>query len=341
MAALAFLADSANKKVRAVLIFTLFLFIALFSGMRGTVGQDTFSYINIYDSYSIDSISIWIFRLEPFFILLLDIHKRLFDSSGGFVFFISAVQSFLLWYATKNLKYRFAFILIYLFTYYLNFHFNVLRAGLALLLFLGAISIPKGRASLFLFIVAFLSHFSILIFTPLYFLLQGYKVKFINLFLLAVLSSIFLYLFGSYIIEKAYGYDVISDLSSVGFSTIPFMMFVLGGFFFIYYGRVRKDFFYAFSFFSIVYFFMGSIDILYRVSHMAFLVLLFVFFRGATSGKSLSSSPALIYMFVLSTWIAIGTWKLYVNELDHLAADPEGRGNPEYTYIPYEIRNFR
>jgi len=101
-----------SRLISRLLFFLFFLTLALFSGLRGTVGQDTYNYQLLYEMFGRDGFLSILSSLssEPLFVFLSVLHYSIFESFFLFVLFISFLQVILLAYATKGLYYRRMFL---------------------------------------------------------------------------------------------------------------------------------------------------------------------------------------------------------------------------------------
>lgn len=182
----------AKRLVKNQANWILFLVLAilwLFAGMRGAVGSDTPSYLNLYSILSTpESIFFSMLAKEPGFVALLALHKAIFDSEILYIIMMSFLQASLLYAVVRSSSNRYIFLLCYVLLFYLNFHFNITRAALATMLFLYGLSgnsIVARRAAL---VFAPLFHLSIL---PFYlFFLKDISIKRIALLFLAIIILI-------------------------------------------------------------------------------------------------------------------------------------------------------
>jgi hypothetical protein len=117
--------------------------LAAFAFLRGDVGTDTYTYHQQYfDFAAVDNDILRMLAIEPFFLLLI----KLLSSIGGlvglrpetlstaYVAVIALFQGWLLMLLVRRLRNPGLFLLFYSATFYLNFQFNILRAGTATLL---------------------------------------------------------------------------------------------------------------------------------------------------------------------------------------------------------------
>jgi EpsG-like putative glucosyltransferase len=328
-------AASTRGRLTECLSFLYFLLIVIFAGLRGDVGQDTYNYGDIYNNISDWNILLNL-KVEPVFAGLASLHKLIFNSTTGFLFSISLIQGALLYYSTRKLKYRWIFLLIYLYTFYLNFHFNVIRAGLALLFFLSSISTKNNKISSIFIIGSFLTHFSMVAFLPVYILLK--KADFKHIFSVLIIGTIFLTLMvfyaQDYLIEKIKIYGVFNDLK-LSFSFLSIAMISFGLFCFLVSGTVKYSILFTFFYFSVIFYLSNEVDIFYRLREPAFIILVFVFLDDSRfRTKKLEFKPYFIYLLFLVIWTTLQVWANNISEADAISGS--GIGKKEFTYIPYE-----
>ncbi|AGS61650.1 TPA: EpsG family protein [Proteus mirabilis] len=145
-------------KKRIIPICISFTIIALFSGLRGDVGQDTANYLNIFNNINIfkDDIETGFYIFNIFF-------KNIYSNFDIFLLFCAVFSLFFYFYAL----YKFlgigliiaAFIIIYS-DIYLYFNLSGLRQGIALsIIMLSGYYAMKGHIYKFIFSVIFAALF--------------------------------------------------------------------------------------------------------------------------------------------------------------------------------------
>lgn len=134
---------------RWLLLLPLFIFAIVYAGHIGT---DTDQYGYLY-STSED------FPVEPGFSLMMTGAKHMGISYLGFTKLLAVLQIILLASITKRLRDPLFFLLFYMGSFFLNFHFNGVRNSLALML-IGAIYVRLRRPSIVALISASLIHYS-------------------------------------------------------------------------------------------------------------------------------------------------------------------------------------
>lgn len=165
---LGFLQSRLPSNQKNVVVLMIFLLLALFAGFRGAVGSDTLNYLEIYQN-SPDLFrffeSQW--TVEPGFLFLNSLHKFFFNSNFLYLFGYSVFQALLVMHLYKKSNNPAIFIIVYVVVFYLNFNFNILRAGTATLLLLLALNSKKSLMVIFYFAIGLSFHLSIIVALPL------------------------------------------------------------------------------------------------------------------------------------------------------------------------------
>lgn len=231
LAALFFNSGSALVK-KACIAFT-FSILLLFSGLRGRVGSDTPQYIGYFQlSDSRAGAEFLLSILEPLFVALLVGLRYISDSNLFFIFVCSGLQSLLLLYIYKKSKNK-NFIFVYALIFYLNFHFNTLRAGFATLFFLAALAADRKTYRYLFLLAAPGFHFSILVFYPLIFF-SGKALRVIPIIIVVLSVIIFFIGFSGFAFDKLYSYDgylVESGRASILFALANGVFYLVSAYF--------------------------------------------------------------------------------------------------------------
>lgn len=181
------------KDEKIFFLICVFLIMALFSGLRGSVGSDTLAYLDIYSrSPRLGDFLKAEWGIEPGFLLLNSIHKTLFDNEFLYIFGYSVFQAFLVIVLCRKSRNPSLFILVYVIIFYLNFHFNIIRAGSATIILLLALQSKSLLRALLIFVIGLMFHFSIIIAFPL--ILVGRNLSFERI-MLACLCALSLAIF--------------------------------------------------------------------------------------------------------------------------------------------------
>jgi hypothetical protein len=138
-----------NIALYVLLLGPLVIFTTIF---LGDIGTDVENYRKIFQNAES-------FPSEPGFSAIMIALKWLGISYEGFINILATVELILLALILSKLKDPLIFLLIYAGSFFLNFHFNMIRNSLALL-FLGLIYAFKGRLGIFSLISSVLIHFS-------------------------------------------------------------------------------------------------------------------------------------------------------------------------------------
>jgi len=175
---------------RKILLALFFLALILFAGLRGSVGADTPAYARFFQlAADADGARLLLLQVEPAFVALLYFLRQLSESSLFFIFSYSLIQSFLIWRIYSKIEKK-LFILIYVLLFYVQFHFNTLRAGTATLLLLYSLVEDRRSLKYLAVILAPGFHASILIFYPLFVFKPNLKS-----FAIAAIAILLSYLF--------------------------------------------------------------------------------------------------------------------------------------------------
>jgi hypothetical protein len=171
------MAHSCNhEQQKQVAYFCLFI-TTLFSAVRGYVGTDTYSYHIMFADNGVEDILDIAKIIEPFFAILIKSTALITDNSFIFTALVSIIQGLILVKLVNTSKNPKDFLAIYIAVFYLNFQFNILRAGTAILLLVLANRMPNDQKNSMKFyligIAAVLTHYSAAIgFLPMVFLRQ-------------------------------------------------------------------------------------------------------------------------------------------------------------------------
>jgi len=166
-----------SVRQRRLIVLLCVLALTVFAALRGYVGTDTYAYHSMFADYSGEPVGDVLVVVEPIFALLMKAVGLFSEDAFAFVISIAIVQGLLLARLATTSKRPLEFLAIYVTVFYLNFHFNILRAGTAMLLLILAMRVPKENEHQLKFygygIAAVLTHYSTLIgFLPLIVLRQ-------------------------------------------------------------------------------------------------------------------------------------------------------------------------
>ena len=163
-----------HEQQKQVAYFCIFI-TTVFAAVRGYVGTDTYSYHMMFVDNGAEDIFDIAKIIEPFFAILIKFTALITDNSFMFTALVSAIQGLILVRLVNTSKNPIDFLVIYIAVFYLNFQFNILRAGTAILLLILANRMPndeKNRMKFYLIgITAVFTHYSAAIgFLPMVFL---------------------------------------------------------------------------------------------------------------------------------------------------------------------------
>ncbi|MBH0038958.1 EpsG family protein [Pseudoalteromonas sp. SWN166] len=340
-----YLASRKKSKYQSICYFLFFAILFLLAGLRGDVGQDTYSYQLQYDSLiDLENLFLQLRNAEPVLYLIMYPYKLIFDDLfgyTGFLLVISFLQILLLSYATKNMYHRSFFLAVYLTIFYLQFHFNILRASFAVLFFLCSLRVmsKSSHKSIIFYILALCSHLSSLIFLPI--LLCSLKIKlryymfFVILFILVGVGGFVI--FGDLVQRKVENYDLL-NLSAFEIPLGVVCILLISWFSFFCSENISLEFYLTLLLFSLALFAYSFSDIAYRVYYILLVVLFyFSFERKVFNISSFKFEPHILSVFLLCLWFSFFSVRFIVNEkyLRNLNND----GLPEFSYSPYSLYN--
>ena len=108
--------------------------MAIYAAVRGYNGTDTYSYHVMFYEFSETTFIESIKAIEPLFYFLLKLTSLFTSNSFAFTALVSLVQAAILFQLVKTSKSPAEFLLIFIAVFYIDFEFNILRAGTAVML---------------------------------------------------------------------------------------------------------------------------------------------------------------------------------------------------------------
>lgn len=335
---LLFLARKVGERQSSALTYVVFACLILFAGLRGLVGSDTLSYLQAYESLSsLENFLYLLGKMEPLFVLVLSIHKYLFDSPFFYLFMMSAFQALLLWKVCENSSNKSFFLISYVLIFYLNFHFNIARSAVATMLFLYALTSRSKGAGILAAAFAPGFHVSVLFFYPLLFLrLRLNHVLVVLLLFLAFCGVFYQEIYDFSLKFMKYGEYLQGSSSGISIYGLLVMANVFVSV--ILFHRASVMFFGAALFLIMALLIYSFYPIGYRLVTVALLLYLFFLLEVLSAVKY-----SWYYMFfwapVLLTFGAfVYAMTVEAEYLNARIADGEPRGDAlESTYIPYEF----
>lgn len=284
-----------SKLSRKLALYIIVLLSFLIAGLRGTVGIDTFAYKEIFNSLSLSTYNPYL-SMEPFLLIVFEFVSKFTNESQVALASIAAIQALLLFKIVNSIKYPFLFLFVYFISFYLEFHTNTLRAGLAVLFFLNAINANSSRKSVAFVIMSLLSHVSILFLIPIWFV-KKFDFKFRFYFLLFGLLIIFFVIAEPFLDKKISNYNVADN----GISIHSFFLFIAPAVSFFLAsalkGRFDKVLSIVFGLLIVCSVLMLYFEIFYRVRIMIMLTIIYLYCSGYYE-ISLSSARNMIPMIV-------------------------------------------
>lgn len=160
-------AHTGSKHQQKVICLICIASLTCFSALRGYVGTDTYAYhlmfIESRGEEFLDSLR----TIEPLFALLMKSFALFSDNSFGFVASISILQGLLVARLASTSRNPLDFLMVYTALFYLSFHFNIIRAGTAILILISANRVIRGdkeQGKFYLLgIAAILMHYSTIV----------------------------------------------------------------------------------------------------------------------------------------------------------------------------------
>ncbi|MGE5471036.1 MAG: EpsG family protein [Bacteroidota bacterium] len=313
------------------------LILGLVASIRGFVGTDTLSYHHQYNwivDYSDSEYEG--FRVEPAFYGLGKLIGYFGGNSYAYVFLIGVIQATFLVYLLLKIENPIVFLVFYVSAFYINFHFNILRAGSATLIVLISMLHLRdrdGKKFYGLLWSSILFHYTAIfaiVYITIYRQLLERQYKRIAYVLLSVVVFVLIVLpfFGEFLFDK-YGFYLDQNLEDsvgygVGFFVLMFSYIALG--IAMYVNGMKLEVFYILIPFLIVRLFALNYPILGRVEAYLLPILLLCInqVRWRVNGLILILlSISFLNMYGTLTQLSVS---------DSLINDVEHSGSP---YIPY------
>jgi hypothetical protein len=217
----------------------IIIIITLFASLRADVGTDTGSYLHIFESFKFEEESIYE-KYEAGFSFLIHLLNIFNFPPFSLIIALGFIQGILLYYLVKRSSNPILFLAIYIGFFYFNFTFNILRAGVAALSTVLAISYALEEKKQNTFLCAFLAcmfHVSSLIFlVPFYFYRSKNKLIYIFIFGLLIILLLNNNTF-NYFLDKGMFYY--KSLSNNDFNYLTLFIPIIIFFIFLY-SKIKK-----------------------------------------------------------------------------------------------------
>lgn len=315
-----------NKTLSTYIDFCIFTILIIFPGLRGDVGSDTHNYRVSYELFA-DG---FFLRYEPLFAAFSLLHYKLIGNSDVYIFTISTIQGLILYAVSKRLPHSEIFLLVYILTFYVELHFNTIRVGLGFLLFLYAILISGKYKSQLLLIMSLLTHFSLLIFLPLYLFVKRKQLSKSKVVFVGISLGFVSFYSGIYesIVSRFHYYSILSNVNILDISRVGLLVSFLYFLSFMLDRKVKLDYFVVTMFFSLIFLISSMIDIAYRIYNLSFL-LMFVFYCVTLPQNSTKGNESIFMGGRVSSLIMISVFCFTFIQVAY------------YSFIGYEITNER
>jgi hypothetical protein len=192
-------------------------FVALFAVLRGMVGTDTYSYHEMYINYREEDFFYGVSAIEPLFLVVIKLVGFLGGGSYVFVAIVGVVQVIALYWIVARSGSPAMLLAIYVSTYFLTFHFNIIRGGCAALFVACAFLCAKSENRIAFYVFCILSvgfHYSSVLYIPFLFIFRsGFNINSLWYVIVAsvlLLAGIFLFVGESQLL-KYYSYFLFFD----------------------------------------------------------------------------------------------------------------------------------
>lgn len=323
---------------RVYFLLVSFLSVWLFAGLRGSVGQDRLNY-----SLHFERLVSWTDRvdyfsyIEPFFAVIMVLFSIFFDSSVSVFLFLSFLQTILLFQISYRMHHGVIFFASYIIVFYVSLNFNVIRAGLALLLFLQALVFCKEKKGAFYLLLALATHVSVGALLPLY-LLRA-RLSFGSSIIIVVfcaIAGVFAWIaMGDYLVFKYTVYVLEAD-AEVSVPGTMVILIVTGFIVLIFERRVPFEVLFAYFLMSFWMILTTKFSVFHRFYQMAFLVFLFfVFEKRVFNLYSLRVRLSSLYTVLLVAYFSLMTAAGMLSEVQRIY--DSGKGDVEYASLPYSF----
>jgi hypothetical protein len=154
---------TAPAYVQRRVAYLIAIIITAFAAARGYVGTDTYAYHRMFDNFSNETFGETLQYTEPLFVALIQLAAFVSDSSFAFVGMVALLQGIILVRLLKVSDKPADALAIYIALFFVNFEFNILRGGTAILLLLAARQVWRDRDGRWFYvfaITAVLAHYS-------------------------------------------------------------------------------------------------------------------------------------------------------------------------------------
>ncbi|KRS21860.1 hypothetical protein AAY72_06325 [Alishewanella sp. WH16-1] len=218
------IASIKNDRLNSIFFICILIYLFFIAGFRGSVGSDTAVYADIYMVYLQENYPVFGFRFEPAFILLMKVCSFFSDDYQLVLIVYSFLQSVFLYLVLVRVRYPFFFILVYVLVFYLQFHLNTIRVGLAVLIFIYSLQQNSTRRSVIFLVLALLNHFSILLLIPIWVIYKNMLNWKVVVALTLTATLLFFAIFDYFLIKVAlYFHEKDSKISLGGVALVLFI----------------------------------------------------------------------------------------------------------------------
>lgn len=246
-----FFSQYTKRKFSVILCVMITLILGAVASFRGLVGTDTYAYhLQFEEIRTIDAFDKNALKIEPAFVMIAKLIQLFGGNSFAYIFFIGILQTLLLILIIRRLYAPALFLICYIASYYISFHYNIIREATSLLLIMISLTwLKEGGWKFFITLIASLFfHYSSIFFVP-YVLLykQLTERKYIALLysipIIVVFTFVMITMVSDVLIDKYDRYGDELNKASVLNSGIGFLlrMFLLVGLGVILFKRSKLD----------------------------------------------------------------------------------------------------
>ncbi|OHY79840.1 hypothetical protein BCA33_15295 [Marinobacter sp. AC-23] len=275
--------------------------------------------------------------MEPFFASLMIVFSAVFDDVFAVFLFFSFIQAVLIFKIVGKMHHGVFFFSSYILIFYVSLNLNVLRAGLALLLFIQSLLFCKTRKGGVYLVLALATHVSVFALLPLYLIRSKARVR--DYFFVILTCAVFGWLawifMGDYLIFKIQVY--VLDIDSGFHVSVSMIALIFFGFFMLLLDRnFSSEAIFAYVIMMVWMVLTTKFSVFHRFYQMAFLVFLFlVFEKRVFRFSEFKVRPFSVYAMLLVIYFTVSTAIGMLNEGQRVY--DSGKGDFEYTIVPYSL----
>lgn len=194
---LVFFSQFVGKRRSMKLCILVTLVLGAVASLRGYVGTDTYSYHLQFDWItSQEYFDAKLLIIEPAFVLIAKLVELVGGDSFAYVASIGILQTLLIIFILRRIERPEPFLIFYIATFYINFHFNIIRASTATLFIMISLMWIKEGGYKFLIPLwaSVFFHYTAILFVAYVMLYKQFKEKkyvYLPLLILLILAAVF------------------------------------------------------------------------------------------------------------------------------------------------------